>query len=225
MSMLDEAFNAPVVSQVLDICINAQSQGSDVEVYDEFRCLVRAIRYPGTLSGVCSSRSVPALLEFLMESLEQGEVAPPSAFVERLREASGAETGDGNEYFSTIVELVKLAESETSPFYDEIPMSNSEASIMFASMSGFSAMCGLPLNGRETVRSAVEAAIAKQHPKCGVYLGGLAGDARAALTMFPVESELRETLGPVFPWVSSAALEEVISLALDHMRTEHSSVR
>lgn len=219
---VDPLFLRSPVKIIMDACSYAQAAGGDEGLEDELRRVLRAFQSRGIVSKMYPRWSVSALMAFVSEAMNAGDVEPPVEFMEQLRESAGEM--DPLEYFSVVAGLVGLVANERTPLFGELGMSTLEARLTYADLRRFSEELMLGLPG-ESVGAALLVGIGSRHPNCAFYLGGLAGDARAALTMFPVESELRETLGPVFPWVSSAALEEVISLALDHMRTEHSSVR
>ncbi|MCF6523819.1 hypothetical protein [Streptomyces sp. JJ36] len=93
---------------------------------------------------------------------------------------------------------------------------------MFPQLRG----CGanwIELGEYADLRQATTAGIASEHPFCREFLLPIAADAQRALVLFPADDLLDKHLRSEIPWITRAAVREILNLIDEHMAHEHST--
>ncbi|MFD9290798.1 hypothetical protein ACFWBV_21415 [Streptomyces sp. NPDC060030] len=138
----------------------------------------------------------------------------PSEFRRKAVRAAG--DMDPAEYLSILAELVRMADRQGAPEYDELTMGGREFLQTFPYLFGFGAI--FADEGDRSFVELIRSSVTDEHPYCAERAVAYATEAQRALVLFPGVGGLTSHLS----WATRDRLQAIIDTINDHMQREHS---
>ncbi|MFF3257696.1 hypothetical protein ACFYWO_00790 [Streptomyces sp. NPDC002932] len=203
------------VQRLLDIAVAAQESEGELSLDDEIRRYIRLIRYDWVANWNCSVYSSSGVLDAVSDYLERLGMLDsyPSEFRRKVERAAGGM--DPAEYLATLAELVRMADRQGVPEYDELTMGSREFLQTFPHLFGFGAI--VTDEGDRGFVDVIRSAVTDEHPYCTERAVSYTTEAQRALVIFPGPDGLKKHL----PWATRERLHEIIDTVNEHMRREH----
>ncbi|MFF3781785.1 hypothetical protein [Streptomyces sp. NPDC001933] len=209
-------FSDGPVRRILDIAVAVQESGGELSFDDEIRRYVRLVRSDWVADWNCSVYSSSGMLDAAADFVERaGTVdAYPSEFGKKVVRA--ADGMDPAEYLRILAELVRMADRQGVPEYEELAMGGREFLQTFPCLFGLDAM--LADEGDRPFADVIRSAVTDEHPYCTGRAVSYSTEAQRALVLFPGADGLRKHLS----WATRDRLQEIVDTVNGHMRREHS---
>jgi len=206
------------VKRVLDLAATVRESEGTLDLDTELRRFIRLTHTTMATDWICPIATVNAMLDHVARLCAEGGEEIPREFRALLQRAAG--DADATEFLHALAGRLRALEQNRSEDYDVLPLSRWEIEVRFPQLYGFG-YNWLYEGEHESIRDAVEACTAGEHPYCAEFLSPMAAEAQTALVLFPGEQEMKENLASVVFWATPGNVREFLDAVNEHMRREH----
>lgn len=201
------------VLRLLDLCIDAQAEGSSVRAALTRFC--RTVRGSSEAEWLIPIGSVAALLDLIVDaggSAAAGEIS--ATFKQKLSNAAAG--ANHEEFLRGLAKSLRQLDREASPVAGDLSLAPWEVRLRFQVIGE----CYWWVEGDEF--ESLEDAVNGQHPNgCITDLPELASKLQEAILMFPDDSSFVDTFAPAWPWLSRSESKAILVVINRHFDQFH----